>query len=125
MKKYILLLVTALLLTGLAGCSMTKNRYNHYGVVKYLENKYDDKFEYYETLIKDIGWGNHAFIAHSDVGFHDTVRFIVIWSRPPCGYGQYKNVLTIFSFRSKDKTRIGRNSLFDQAADHLCIGLSI
>ena len=28
---------------------MTKNRYNHYGVVKYLENKYDDKFEYYET----------------------------------------------------------------------------
>ena len=49
MKKYILLLVTALLLTGLAGCSMTKNRYNHYGVVKYLENKYDDKFEYYET----------------------------------------------------------------------------
>ena len=24
-------------------------RYNHYGVVKYLENKYDDKFEYYET----------------------------------------------------------------------------
>ena len=49
MKKSILLLVTALLLTGLAGCSMTKNRYNHYGVVKYLENKYDDKFEYYET----------------------------------------------------------------------------
>ena len=46
MKKYILLLVTALLLTGLAGCSMTKNRYNHYGVVKYLENKYDDKFEF-------------------------------------------------------------------------------
>ena len=28
MKKSILLLVTALLLTGLAGCSMTKNRYN-------------------------------------------------------------------------------------------------
>lgn len=49
MKKSILLLVTALLLIGLAGCSMTKNRYNHYGVVKYLENKYDDKFEYYET----------------------------------------------------------------------------
>ena len=49
MKKSILLLVTALLLTGLAGCGMTKNRYNHYGVVKYLENKYDDKFEYYET----------------------------------------------------------------------------
>ena len=49
MKKSILLLVTALLLTGLAGCSMSKNRYNHYGVVKYLENKYDDKFEYYKT----------------------------------------------------------------------------
>ena len=49
MKKYIVLVVTALILTGLAGCSMTKNRYNHYGVVKYLENKYDDKFEYYET----------------------------------------------------------------------------
>ena len=52
MKKYILLLVTALLLTGLAGCSMTKNRYNHYGVVKYLENKYDDKFEYYEMDVR-------------------------------------------------------------------------
>ena len=49
MKKYIVLVVTALILTGLAGCSMTKNRYNHYGVVKYLENKYDDKFEYYKT----------------------------------------------------------------------------
>ena len=49
MKKYIVLVVTTLILTGLAGCSMTKNRYNHYGVVKYLENKYDDKFEYYET----------------------------------------------------------------------------
>ena len=49
MKKYIVLVVTALILTGLAGCSMTKNRYNHYGVVKYLENKYADKFEYYET----------------------------------------------------------------------------
>ena len=49
MKKYIVLVVTTLILTGLAGCSMTKNRYNHYGVVKYLENKYDDKFEYYKT----------------------------------------------------------------------------
>ena len=49
MKKHIVLVVTTLILTGLAGCSMTKNRYNHYGVVKYLENKYDDKFEYYET----------------------------------------------------------------------------
>ena len=49
MKKYIVLVVTTLILTGLAGCSMTKNRYDHYGVVKYLENKYDDKFEYYET----------------------------------------------------------------------------
>ena len=49
MKKYIVLVVTTLILTGLAGCSMTKNRSNHYGVVKYLENKYDDKFEYYET----------------------------------------------------------------------------
>ena len=49
MKKYIVLVVTTLILIGLAGCSMTKNRYNHYGVVKYLENKYDDKFEYYET----------------------------------------------------------------------------
>ena len=76
-------------------------------------------------LIKDIGWGNHAFIAHSDIGFHDTVRFIVIRSRPSGRYGQDKNVLTIFSFRSKDKTRIGRNSFFNQAADHLCIGLRI
>ena len=49
MKKYIVLVVTTLILIGLAGCSMTKNRYNHYGVVKYLENKYDDKFEYYKT----------------------------------------------------------------------------
>ena len=49
MKKYIVLVVTTLILAGLAGCSMSKNRYNHYGVVKYLENKYDDKFEYYET----------------------------------------------------------------------------
>ena len=49
MKKYIVLVVKTLILTGLAGCSMTKNRYNHYGVVKYLENKYDDKFEYYKT----------------------------------------------------------------------------
>ena len=60
MKKYIVLVVTTLILIGLAGCSMTKNRYNHYGVVKYLENKYDDKFEYVEkyssTLFDSDPW---------------------------------------------------------------------
>ena len=49
MKKYIVLVVTTLILTGLAGCSMTKNRYNHYGVVKYLENKYDDEVRYFKS----------------------------------------------------------------------------
>jgi len=76
-------------------------------------------------LIQRIGRGDHAFIAHSDIGFHDTVRFIVIRRRPSGRYGQDKNVLTIFSFRSKDKTRIGRDSLFDQTADRLRIGLRI
>ena len=76
-------------------------------------------------LIKDIGWGNHAFIAHSDVGFHDTVRFIVIWSRPPCGHRQHKNILAVLPFWREDKTRIRRDTLFDQPADHLCIGLRI
>ena len=42
---------------------MTKNRYNHYGVVKYLENKYDDKFEYYET------YGGTLFDSDSWKGF--------------------------------------------------------
>ena len=76
-------------------------------------------------LIEHIGWSNHAFIAHSDIGFHDTVRFIVIRSRPSGRYGQDKDVLAAFPFRSKDETRIGRDSLFDQAADRLCIGLRI
>ena len=38
---------------------------------------------------------------------------------------QHKNILAAFPFRSKDKTRIGRNPLFDQTADRLCVGLRI
>ena len=45
MKKCILLLETVLILIGLAGCSMTKERYDPYGVVEYLENKFDDDSE--------------------------------------------------------------------------------
>ena len=33
-------------------------------------------------LIEHIGRSNHTFIAHSDIGFHDTVRFIIIRRRP-------------------------------------------
>ena len=47
MKKCILLLETVLILIGLAGCSMTKERYDPYGVVEYLENKYDDEVRYF------------------------------------------------------------------------------
>ena len=85
------------------------------GAVHSLENK----------LVQHIGRGNHAFIADADIGFHDTVRFIVIRSRPSGRYGQDKDVLAAFPFRSKDKTRIGRNPLFDQTADRLCVGLRI
>ena len=85
------------------------------GAVHSLENK----------LVQHIGRGNHAFIADADIGFHDTVRFIVIRSRPSGRYGQDKDVLAAFPFRSKDKTRIGRNPLFDQTADRLRIGLRI
>ena len=49
MKKCILLLETVLILIGLAGCSMTKERYDPYGVVKYLENKYDDEVRYFKS----------------------------------------------------------------------------
>ena len=81
MKKYILLLVTALLLTGLAGCSMTKNRYNHYGVVKYLENKYDDKFEYYETyggtLFDSDSWKKFICTSEKYPGKHILVIYDV------------------------------------------------
>ena len=41
------------------------------------------------------------------------------------GDGQDKEVLTICSFRSKDETRIGRDSLVDQTADRLRIGLRL
>ena len=81
MKKSILLLVTALLLTGLAGCSMTKNRYNHYGVVKYLENKYDDKFEYYETyggtLFDSDSWKKFICTSEKYPGKHILVIYDV------------------------------------------------
>ena len=81
MKKSILLLVTALLLTGLAGCSMTKNRYNHYGVVKYLENKYDDKFEYYETyggtLFDSDPWKRFICTSEKYPGKHISVIYDV------------------------------------------------
>ena len=89
MKKSILLLVTALLLTGLAGCSMTKNRYNHYGVVKYLENKYDDKFEYYET------YGGTLFDSDS-------------WKKFICTSEKYpgKHILVIYDVRACEKTRV-------------------
>ena len=49
MKKCILLLETVLILIGLAGCSMTKERYDPYGVVEYLENKYDDEVRYFKS----------------------------------------------------------------------------
>ena len=50
MKKCILLLETVLILIGLAGCSMTKERYDPYGVVEYLENKYDDEVRYLNPM---------------------------------------------------------------------------
>ena len=85
MKKYILLLVTALLLTGLAGCSMTKNRYNHYGVVKYLENKYDDKFEYYETyggtLFDSDSWKKFICTSEKYPGKHILVIYDVKYKK--------------------------------------------
>ena len=76
-------------------------------------------------LIEDIGWGNHAFIAHSDIGFHDTVRFIVIRSRPSGRYGQDKDVLAVLPFWREDKTRIRRDTLFDQPTDCLRISLCV
>lgn len=81
MKKYIVLVVTTLILTGLAGCSMTKNRYNHYGVVKYLENKYDDKFEYYETyggtLFDSDSWKKFICTSEKYPGKHILVIYDV------------------------------------------------
>ena len=81
MKKYIVLVVTTLILTGLAGCSMTKNRYNHYGVVKYLENKYDDKFEYYETyggtLFDSDSWKRFICTSEKYPGKHILVIYDV------------------------------------------------
>ena len=81
MKKYIVLVVTTLILTGLAGCSMTKNRYNHYGVVKYLENKYDDKFEYSETyggtLFDSDSWKKFICTSEKYPGKHILVIYDV------------------------------------------------
>ena len=85
MKKYIVLVVTTLILTGLAGCSMTKNRYNHYGVVKYLENKYDDKFEYYETyggtLFDSDSWKKFICTSEKYPGKHILVIYDVKYKK--------------------------------------------
>lgn len=48
-KKLAVIIAMVCIAIGVTGCSLSKNGYNHYGVVKYLENKYDDKFQYYET----------------------------------------------------------------------------
>lgn len=60
---------------------MTKNRYNHYGVVKYLENKYDDKFEYYETyggtLFDSDSWKKFICTSEKYPGKHILVIYDV------------------------------------------------
>ena len=37
------------------GCSMTKERYDPYGVVEYLENKYDDEVRYFKSYANTKG----------------------------------------------------------------------
>lgn len=58
-----------------------KNRYNHYGVVKYLENKYDDKFEYYETyggtLFDSDSWKKFICTSEKYPGKHILVIYDV------------------------------------------------
>ena len=107
MKKYIVLVVTTLILTGLAGCSMTKNRYNHYGVVKYLENKYDDKFEYYETyggtLFDSDSWKKFICTSEKYPGKHILVIYDVKYKK------YHDNYLDYFAYRN-DVIRKGKKS---------------
>ena len=85
------------------------------GAVHSLENQ----------LIQRIGRGDHAFIADADICLHNAVCFVVIRCGAPCGHRQHKNILAVLPFWREDKTRIRRDTLFDQPADCLCIGLCI
>lgn len=52
MKKIKILLSVLLILIitfGGAGCMLQRNSRNHYGMVEYLNDKYDDTFEFYEV----------------------------------------------------------------------------
>ena len=78
-----------------------------------------------QKLIQYIRRSNYAFVADTDVGFRNAICLVVIRCGASCGNGQHKNVLAVLSFGCKDKVRIWRDTLLNQAADRLRIGLCV
>ena len=78
-----------------------------------------------KKLIQYIRRSNHAFVADTDICFRNAVCLVVIRRGASCGNGQHKNILAVLTFGSEDKVRIWRDTLLNQAANRLRIGLCV